>query len=69
MPNAPFRLVAHPLPVIADVFGQPLRALALPLPAVRELGLRPRINRRHSCELRRNLYQRLANQHRDGIEI
>ena len=73
MPDAPLRLVAHPLPVVAHVLGEPLR----PGPAAldqgrlgrRSAGPGLRVDRRPASELGRDLDHRLVDEHRHRVEI
>ena len=72
MPDTFFRFVAHPLPVIAHVFGEPARAG--PGGSVKRLFrlvfvLPRRVDWRLSGKLGRNLNQRLVDEHRHGIEV
>ena len=68
MPDSLLSLVAHPLPVVAHVLGQTLRA-APRLRDDRWLALRFRVHRRPAGELRRNLDHRLVDQHRHRVEV
>jgi hypothetical protein len=54
MADALLRLISYPLPVIAHVIGQTLRALAIPPSATLEFSLRLRIDRWQPDEMRRN---------------
>ena len=68
VPDAPLRLVAHPLAVVAHVSRKARRAL--PLRPRRPLPLAAlRIHRRSPGELRRDLDHRLVDQHRHGVEV
>ena len=69
MANALCRLVAHPLAVVAHVLGKPLRATPLTFDEIGWIVLRPRPHRRPASELWRDLDHRLADEHRDRIEI
>jgi hypothetical protein len=62
--DPPLRLVAHPLAIGANIGGEPPR----PLPT-RLLLRKPREDRRAPDKLRRDLDQRLADQHSDGVQI
>ncbi|KMS58729.1 hypothetical protein V473_04925 [Sphingobium cupriresistens LL01] len=69
MPDALFRFVTHPLPVIANIFGKALRALALPMSTLGNLCPRLRVDRWLPCKLRRDFDKCFADQHRDRIEV
>ena len=70
MADPPLRLVAHPAPVMAHVFGEPLRAPgAVPDRAVGEPGAGLRVDRGEAGEARRDLDQRPGDQHRDRVEV
>lgn len=69
MANPLLGLVPHPLAVMAHVFGEPLRALAIPRRAPTELCPRFRVDRGETGEARRELYQRLGDQHRDRVQV
>ena len=73
MPDAPLRLVAHPLPVVAHVLGKPLRAGPVAFDQ-RRFGRRPagpglRVDRRPAGELRRDLDHRLVDEHRHRVQV
>jgi hypothetical protein len=53
-------LVAHPLAVVANIFGKPLRALPTAKFTMFCIGPRCRVHRRATCKFRRNLYQSLS---------
>ena len=63
MSNALPRLLAHPLAVVLHIFGQTL-GIAIELSA-----LRAGVNRRHILKLRRDLNHRLADHHRDRVQV
>src|SRR5262249_10516357 len=67
MANALLGLVAHPFAVVAHVFSETLRAF----PTYLRTNLLPRlgINRWLAGEFRGDLYHRLADQHRNRVQI